>query len=186
MWTLDEALPLIRKISDAARSCKFSVALYGSVLEQAESSRDLDLFFVKQDPACNVELCRNEIRKLPEVRHFGHCVIWLVDGRHIDAQFLLDSLTARGTERPALRNSVGFCLAFSAASRRFAWAFVSPRAFTFRPCSKQWARCPPETAWRVIRAHFRQYVSVTRLKRRRDDALKNGSSTGNPKELWAK
>jgi hypothetical protein len=90
MWTLHEALPLIRKISDAARSCKFSVALYGSVLEQGKSSKDLDLFFVAQDPACDVVRCRNEIRKVPEVRRFGHCTIWLVDGRHIDAQFLLD------------------------------------------------------------------------------------------------
>jgi len=90
MWTLDKALPLIKKISDAARSCGFSVALYGSVLEQGKSSKDLDLFFVEQDPGRDVELCRNEIKKLPEVRRFGHCAIWLVDGRHIDAQFLLD------------------------------------------------------------------------------------------------
>jgi hypothetical protein len=90
MWTLDEALPLIKKIAEAAQRCGFSVALYGSVLERGESNKDLDIFFVEQDPACDVERCRDEIRKLPEVRHFGHCSIRLKDGRQIDAQFLLN------------------------------------------------------------------------------------------------
>jgi hypothetical protein len=94
MWTLDEALPLIRKIAEAARTCGYSVALYGSVLVRGESTKDLDIFFIEQEAGCNVEHCRAEIRKLPEVRHFGHCSILLKDGRHIDAQFLLDGKRA--------------------------------------------------------------------------------------------
>jgi hypothetical protein len=99
MWTLDEALPLIRKISPITQRHGFSVALYGSVLDRGESEKDLDLFFVEQDPEiCDVQGCLDEIAKLPEVAHCGEeipgvggaiSVIWLQDGRHIDAQFRL-------------------------------------------------------------------------------------------------
>ena len=89
MWTLDEALPFIRQMSDAAKTCGFSVALYGSVLERGESNKDLDVFFVEQNPDCDVARCRDEIRKLPQVRHFGYCSIKLKDGKQVDAQFLL-------------------------------------------------------------------------------------------------
>lgn len=69
MWTLQEALPLIRKISPIAEKHGFSVALYGSVLVRGESEKDLDLFFVEQDPdICDVNGCLNEISKLPEVK----------------------------------------------------------------------------------------------------------------------
>jgi hypothetical protein len=47
----------------------------------------------------------------------------------------------------------------------FAWAFVSPCSFTFGPCSKQCARCPPETAWRVIRRNCRQNSRVSATQR---------------------
>lgn len=90
MWILAEALPLIQKISQVARDCGFSVALYGSVLDSGKSEKDLDLFFVGQCPDCDVERCRREVRQLPEVAGFGHCAIRLKDGRHIDAQFLLE------------------------------------------------------------------------------------------------
>jgi hypothetical protein len=100
MWTLDEALPLIRKISPIAREHGFSVALYGSVLDRGRSERDLDLFFIEQDPdICDVQGCLDEISKLPEVHHCGQalqcvggalCPIWLQDRKHhIDAQFRL-------------------------------------------------------------------------------------------------
>lgn len=100
MWTLDEALPLIRKISPIARRHGFSVALYGSVLERGRSENDLDLFFVEQDlDICDVQGCLDEIVGLPEVHHCGEalqcaggalCPIWLQDRKHhIDAQFRL-------------------------------------------------------------------------------------------------
>ena len=46
MWTLDDALPLVRKIAPIAKRNGFSVALYGSVLEEGKSENDLDLFFL--------------------------------------------------------------------------------------------------------------------------------------------
>jgi len=62
MWTLNAALPLIRRIAPIARTHGFSVALYGSVLERGESEKDLDLFFVKQEPdICNLQGCLDEI-----------------------------------------------------------------------------------------------------------------------------
>jgi hypothetical protein len=97
MWTLEDALPLIRKISQIALRKGFSVALYGGVLDRGTSEQDLDLFFIEQDPyICNVDGCLTEIAGLPEIHHLGTrhdctggelCVIWLADGRHIDAQF---------------------------------------------------------------------------------------------------
>jgi hypothetical protein len=75
----------------------FSVSVYGSVLEKGESKKDLDIFFVEQDPdICNVQGCLDEISKLTEVRSVGTVyqgnggafgVIRLVDNRVIDAQF---------------------------------------------------------------------------------------------------
>ncbi len=97
MWTLDNALPLIRKISEIALRNGFSVALYGGVLDRGRSEQDLDLFFVEQNPGiCNVDGCLTDIAGLSEINHLGArhecpggelCVIWLPDGRYIDAQF---------------------------------------------------------------------------------------------------
>jgi len=96
-WTLIDALPLIRKIAPIAQRHGFSLALYGSVLDRGESEKDLDFFFVEQDPdICNVQGCLDEISKLPEVRSVGAAyqgtggaisVIRLHDKRVIDAQF---------------------------------------------------------------------------------------------------
>ncbi len=97
MWTLGDALPLIRKISPIAQRHGFSIALYGSVLDRGESEKDLDLFFVEQEPdICDVQGCLDEIATLREVRSAGiamQCtggafsVIRLLDKRVIDAQF---------------------------------------------------------------------------------------------------
>jgi hypothetical protein len=103
MWTLENAFPLIRKISPIARRHGFSVALYGSVLDRGESENDLDLFFIEQEPdICDAQGCIEEIAKLPEISHAselitgtgGHiCVIWLSgSNEHIDAQFRLQGV----------------------------------------------------------------------------------------------
>ena len=95
MWTLDSAIPLIRRISPIAQRHGFSVALYGSVLDAGKSEKDLDLFFVEQD-VCNVQGCLDEIGTLPEIRSTGKAfqcgggacaVIRMRDGTVIDAQF---------------------------------------------------------------------------------------------------
>jgi hypothetical protein len=97
MWTLEDALPLIRKLSEIALRNGFSVALSGGVLDRGSSEHDLDLFFVQKRPkSCNVGGCLTEIAALPEIYHVGLirecesgelCTFWLTDGRHIDAQF---------------------------------------------------------------------------------------------------
>lgn len=97
MWILENALPLIRKIVPIAQRHGFSVALYGSVLGIGASEKDLDLFFVEQDPHIrDVQGCLDEIATLPEVRTVGKAwrgtggafsVIHLHDKRIIDAQF---------------------------------------------------------------------------------------------------
>ena len=97
MWTLETAIPLIRKIAPIAQRHGFSVAFYGSVLDAGESNKDLDLFFVEQDAEiCDVHACLDEIGSLPEIRNTGNAfqcgggacaVIRLSDGSVIDAQF---------------------------------------------------------------------------------------------------
>jgi len=92
MWTLNDALPLIRKIEPIAKRHGFSLALYGSVLYRGESEKDLDLFFVEQEPdICDVERCLGEISTLSEIRHISPhgnvCVIRLKDQRHVDVRF---------------------------------------------------------------------------------------------------
>jgi len=100
MWTLDNALPLVQRISPIARRHGFSVALYGSVLDQGESKKDIDLFFIEQEPdISDAQGCIDEIAELPEMEHIGGphagtggpiCAIWLSHPkRHIDAQFRL-------------------------------------------------------------------------------------------------
>jgi hypothetical protein len=110
MWTLADALPLVRKISPIAQRHGFSVALYGSVLDIGESEKDLDIFFVEQDPdICNVQGCLDEISKLPEVRSVGTAhqgtggafnAIRLRDNRVIDAQFRSYGTAFSECERP--------------------------------------------------------------------------------------
>jgi hypothetical protein len=97
MWILEEAVLVIRKLAPIAEKHGFSVALYGGVLISGRSEKDLDLFFVLQDPEiCNMQGCLDEIGRLPEVDHCGsahevpsgYCtVIWLRNGDYIDAQF---------------------------------------------------------------------------------------------------
>jgi hypothetical protein len=97
VWTLEDALPIIRAIAPIAERCGFSVALRGSVLIKGRSEKDLDLLFVEEEPdICDVRRCLDEIAGLLEVRiagpphtcSGGHCaVIRLTAGRHIDAQF---------------------------------------------------------------------------------------------------
>lgn len=96
MWTLQTAIPLIQKLAPIATRHGFSVALYGSVLEIGESNKDLDVFFVEQEPTCDVQGCLAEIRSLPEIRRAGpafQCgggacaVIKTCEDTVIDAQF---------------------------------------------------------------------------------------------------
>jgi hypothetical protein len=96
VWTLENALPIIRKLAPIAEEHGFSVALYGGVLASGQSANDLDLFFVLQKDECDVDGCLQKIRQLPEVTRIGAPVnlfggpvvfIWLQNGDHIDAQF---------------------------------------------------------------------------------------------------
>lgn len=97
-WTLDDALPIIRKIAPIARECGLDVALRGSVLLRGESTNDLDLLLVVEDPdILNVQRCVKGMRHLQEVRDIGYlhpvgggqnATVWLRDGRRIETRFL--------------------------------------------------------------------------------------------------
>lgn len=101
-WNLENARPIIQAMDPIARRCNFSVALRGSVLFQGESDKDLDLCFLSEDDpeVCSVPRLLQEIaRDMPQqIDHYGalnegphpFAVIWLRDGRHIDAHFWID------------------------------------------------------------------------------------------------
>jgi hypothetical protein len=99
-WTFEDALPIIRAIDPIARRCNFSLALRGGVLLRGESDRDLDLCFLSEGDLefCLPEMVLEEIAKVlsDQIDHYGelyfegthpYAVIWLRDGRHIDAHF---------------------------------------------------------------------------------------------------
>ena len=52
MWTLDEALTLIRKLNPLALKNGFSIALGGSVLHEGSSEKDLDLIVIPLNGEC--------------------------------------------------------------------------------------------------------------------------------------
>lgn len=104
-WNLENALPVIRAMDPIARRCNFSLALRGGVLVRGESDSDLDLCFLCEEPEdhafCSVKRLLTEIGEemRDQVHHCNapsggtnpHTVIWLRDGRHIDAHFWLSS-----------------------------------------------------------------------------------------------
>lgn len=49
MWTLDEALTLIRQIQPNLHVSRWHVALGGGVLNKGQSQKDLDLYFLPFD-----------------------------------------------------------------------------------------------------------------------------------------
>lgn len=46
MWTLDNALKLIRETQETAKGFGYHICLGGSVLNKGESIKDLDLYFI--------------------------------------------------------------------------------------------------------------------------------------------
>ena len=46
MWTLDQALQVVRQLQPRCHAIKYHVALGGGVLNRGESHNDLDLFFL--------------------------------------------------------------------------------------------------------------------------------------------
>ena len=53
MWTLNEALELIRRLQPGANAANFHIALGGSVLNNGQSSKDLDLYFLPLEDESN-------------------------------------------------------------------------------------------------------------------------------------
>jgi hypothetical protein len=49
MWTLDEALVIIRRLQPYLRDLQYHVVLGGGVLNKGESKKDLDLYFLPLD-----------------------------------------------------------------------------------------------------------------------------------------
>ena len=56
MWTLLEALPLIRALQPETRKFGMHLALGGGVLNKGESKKDLDLYFLPMDNGGKVEV----------------------------------------------------------------------------------------------------------------------------------
>jgi len=44
LWTLEGAMPIVRRIAAIAKEQGFTVALYGTVLSEGQSDGDLDLY----------------------------------------------------------------------------------------------------------------------------------------------
>jgi hypothetical protein len=67
LWTLEGALPIIRRIAAIAEEHGFTVALYGSVLMKGESESDLDLYFIaaeEKTSAVHAKGCVDPLRGL--------------------------------------------------------------------------------------------------------------------------
>jgi hypothetical protein len=66
LWTLEGALPVIRRIAAIAKEHGFTVALYGSVLMKGESENDLDLYFIaaeEKTSAVRAQSCVDAVEK---------------------------------------------------------------------------------------------------------------------------
>ncbi len=96
MWTIENALPVVRSIAVIGREHGFSVALYGSVLVAGESGKDLDLFFIASEnrtcadhaQACLKAIAERFAANCPRLTPICTSRIELGDGKRIDAQFL--------------------------------------------------------------------------------------------------
>ncbi len=96
IWTIEDALPVVRSIAVIGREHGFSVALYGSVLVAGESSKDLDLFFITADKktcAVHAQACLKAVAEkfgieCPRLTPICTSRIELGEGKRIDAQFL--------------------------------------------------------------------------------------------------
>lgn len=66
MWTLEEALPIVRDLTTALREIRYAVALGGSVLYRGTSTKDLDLVVY---PYCVPE--KNETALKEALVNFG-------------------------------------------------------------------------------------------------------------------
>ena len=96
MWTIEDALPLVRSIAVIGKEHGFSVALYGSVLVAGQSSKDLDLFFIAAEnrtSAVHAQACLKAVAEqfgieCPRLTPICTSRIELGDGKRIDAQFL--------------------------------------------------------------------------------------------------
>jgi hypothetical protein len=98
MWTIEDALPVVRNLSAIAKEHGFSVALYGDVLAAGRSSEDgdLDLFFIASEDRTNAlhaEICLKAIAEkygiaVPKLSPLCTAHIELGKEKRIDAQFL--------------------------------------------------------------------------------------------------
>ncbi len=97
MWTIENALPVVKSIAVIGREHGFSVALYGSVLVDGQSNKDLDLFLIaareKMTCAVDAQSCLTAIAakfgiECPRLTPVCTSRIELGPGKRIDVQFL--------------------------------------------------------------------------------------------------
>jgi hypothetical protein len=94
LWTLETALPVVRRIAAIAKKHGFALALYGSVLNKGHG-QDIDLYFIAQQPnttSVHAQACIDEIAGIIDVDRCARgpdlALIHFRDGRRIDIQFL--------------------------------------------------------------------------------------------------
>ena len=90
-WTLELALPVIRRIEDIASQTGFHTALTGSVLFRGESNEDLDIILYprkterRKDVVALVDNLRTQGFHNWELR--DHLYLWCWEFWHYAAQF---------------------------------------------------------------------------------------------------
>ena len=98
MWTIEDALPVVRSLMSIGKEHGFYVALYGGVLATGKSSEDgdLDLVFMAiedRTTASHAQACLKAIAEKygiapPKLTPLCTAHIDLEKGKRIDAQFL--------------------------------------------------------------------------------------------------
>ena len=95
-WTLEVALPFVRRIAAIGQEHGFTLALYGSVLMQSRSANDLDLYLIVAEEKTTTEHARTCVHALAKMLPNAECKqitpdcarIQFKDGKRIDLQFL--------------------------------------------------------------------------------------------------
>lgn len=98
MWTIENALLVVRTLVPIAKEHGFAVAIHGSVVSTGKSSDDgdLELFFIASEDkttASQAEACLKAIGEkygiaLPKLSPLCTAHIDIEKGKRIDAQFL--------------------------------------------------------------------------------------------------
>jgi predicted nucleotidyltransferase len=74
LWTLEGAVPILRRIAAIAEEHGFTVALYGSVLMKGESESDLDLYFIAAEEKTSAVHAQSYVDAIEKTLGEAKCV----------------------------------------------------------------------------------------------------------------